>query len=131
MTPGFDNPTQVATTGFGVKKKKKRVIKKSLLVILLCSWCHLQAMWSPRSRLDSARTVSESSEACSIAVDLEMNEDFLVAGSLKRRHREDSAYMSQRDSMSGGPPETPSPDIGEEDQNGYVLPGDSPERGDY
>uniref|UniRef100_A0A3P8UVQ1 Receptor protein-tyrosine kinase n=1 Tax=Cynoglossus semilaevis TaxID=244447 RepID=A0A3P8UVQ1_CYNSE len=87
-----------------------------------------QAMWSPRSRLDSARTVSESSEACSIAVDLEMNEDFLVAGSLKRRHREDSAYMSQRDSMSGGPPETPSPDIGEEDQNGYVLPGDSPER---
>lgn len=60
-----------------------------------------------------------------------MNEDFSLTGSLKRkRHREDSAYISQRDSMSGGPPETPSPEMDEEDQNGYVLPGDSPERGD-
>uniref|UniRef100_A0A8D3CSA9 Receptor protein-tyrosine kinase n=1 Tax=Scophthalmus maximus TaxID=52904 RepID=A0A8D3CSA9_SCOMX len=83
-----------------------------------------------RSRLNSARTVSESSEGCSTAMELEMI-DFPLAGSLKRRrHREDSAYMSQRDSMSGGPPETPSPEIEEEDQNGYVLPGDSPERGD-
>ena len=90
-----------------------------------------QAMWQSRSRLNSARTMSESSEGCGTAVELEMSEDFSLAGSLKRRrHREDSAYISQRDSMSGGPPETPSPEIEEEDQNGYVLPGDSPERGD-
>nr|XP_046239851.1 receptor tyrosine-protein kinase erbB-3a [Scatophagus argus] len=89
----------------------------------------VQATWQSRSRLNSARTVSESSEGCGTAVELEMCEEFSLAGSLKRRrHREDSAYMSQRDSMSGGPPETPSPEIEEEDQNGYVLPGDSPER---
>ncbi|XP_028431360.1 receptor tyrosine-protein kinase erbB-3a [Perca flavescens] len=88
-----------------------------------------QAMWQSRSRLNSARTVSESSEGCGTAVELEMSEDFSLTGSLKRRRqREDSAYMSQRDSLSGGPPETPSPDMEEEDQNGYVLPGDSPER---
>uniref|UniRef100_A0A7N8YH64 Receptor protein-tyrosine kinase n=1 Tax=Mastacembelus armatus TaxID=205130 RepID=A0A7N8YH64_9TELE len=76
-----------------------------------------------------ARTVSESSEGCGTAVELEMNEDFPL--SMKRRfQREDSAYMSQRDSMSGGPSETPSPEMEEEDQNGYVLPGESPERGD-
>lgn len=76
------------------------------------------------------RTVSESSEGCGTAVELEISEEFSLAGSPKRkRHREDSAYMSQRDSMSGGPPETPSPEMEEEDQNGYVLPGDSPERG--
>ncbi|KAK2862208.1 hypothetical protein Q5P01_001741 [Channa striata] len=88
-----------------------------------------QAMWQSRSRLNSARTVSESSEGCGPTVELEMNEDFSLTGSLKRRrHREDSAYVSQRDSMSGGPPETPSPEMEEEDQNGYVLPGDSPEK---
>lgn len=89
-----------------------------------------QAMWQSRSRLNSNRTVSESSEGCGTVVELEMSEDFSLAGSLRRkRHREDSAYVSQRDSMSGGPPETPSPDMEEEeDQNGYVLPGDSPER---
>ncbi|KAL6111520.1 erbb3 [Pungitius sinensis] len=84
-----------------------------------------QATWQSRSRLNSARTVSESSEGCSTAVELEMIE----AGSLKtRRQREDSAYISQRGSLSGGPPETPSPEMEEEDQNGYVLPRDSPER---
>lgn len=73
--------------------------------------------------------MSESSEGC--GGELEMSEDFSLTGSLKRgRHREDSAYVSQRDSMSGGPPETPSPEMEEEDQNGYVLPGGSPERGD-
>ncbi|KAJ3602068.1 hypothetical protein NHX12_029828 [Muraenolepis orangiensis] len=89
-----------------------------------------QGMWQSRSRLNSARTVSESSEGRGTAMDLEMNEDFSLSGSLKRkRQREDSAYLSQRDSMSGGPPETPSPDIeNEEDQNGYVLPGESPKR---
>ncbi|XP_075966594.1 receptor tyrosine-protein kinase erbB-3a isoform X1 [Anarhichas minor] len=88
-----------------------------------------QAMCQSRSRLNSARTVSESSEGCGTAVELEMSEDFSLASSPKRRRqREDSAYMSQRDSMSGGPPETPSPEMEEEDQNGYVLPGDSPER---
>uniref|UniRef100_A0A3B4TVN1 Receptor protein-tyrosine kinase n=1 Tax=Seriola dumerili TaxID=41447 RepID=A0A3B4TVN1_SERDU len=97
----------------------------------ICLCRPVQAVWQSRSRLNSARTVSESSEGCGTAVELEMNEDFSLTGSLKRRrHREDSAYMSQRDSMSGGPPETPSPEIEEEDQNGYVLPGDSPERGD-
>ncbi|XP_056158078.1 receptor tyrosine-protein kinase erbB-3-like [Lampris incognitus] len=87
-------------------------------------------MWQSRSRLNSARTVSESSEGHGMVVELELNEDLSLAGSLKRkRHRTDSAYMSQRDSMSGEPPETPSPDMeDEEDQNGYVLPGDSPER---
>uniref|UniRef100_A0A8C3G5C6 Receptor protein-tyrosine kinase n=1 Tax=Cyclopterus lumpus TaxID=8103 RepID=A0A8C3G5C6_CYCLU len=90
-----------------------------------------QAMWQSRSRLNSARTGSESSEGCGTAVELEMSEDFSLTGSLKRRRqREDSAYMSQRDSLSGGPPETPSPEMEEEDQNGYVLPGESPERGD-
>uniref|UniRef100_A0A3P8TCB2 Receptor protein-tyrosine kinase n=1 Tax=Amphiprion percula TaxID=161767 RepID=A0A3P8TCB2_AMPPE len=88
-----------------------------------------QAMWQSRSRLNSARTVSESSEGCGTAVELEMSEDFSLAGSLKRRrHREDSAYVSQRDSMSGGQSDTPSPEMEEEDQNGYVLPGNSPER---
>uniref|UniRef100_A0A3P9BQH5 Receptor protein-tyrosine kinase n=1 Tax=Maylandia zebra TaxID=106582 RepID=A0A3P9BQH5_9CICH len=90
---------------------------------------HTQAMWQSRSRLNSARTVSESSEGCGTGMEMEMGEDFPLAGSLKRRrHREDSAYVSQRDSMSGGPPETPSPEMEEEDQNGYVLPGGSPER---
>uniref|UniRef100_A0A8C7D5E8 Receptor protein-tyrosine kinase n=1 Tax=Oncorhynchus kisutch TaxID=8019 RepID=A0A8C7D5E8_ONCKI len=92
----------------------------------------IKMVWSPasRSRLNSARTVSESSEGRGTLVELEMSED--LAGNLQRkRHREDSAYMSQRDSMSGVLSETPSPDTeGEEDQNGYVLPGlgDSPER---
>ncbi|XP_041836409.1 receptor tyrosine-protein kinase erbB-3a isoform X2 [Melanotaenia boesemani] len=89
----------------------------------------VQAMWQSRSRLNSARTMSESSEGCGTAVEQEMSEDFSLAGSLKRRrHREDSAYVSQRDSMSGGPPETPSSEMEEEDLNGYVLPGSTPER---
>uniref|UniRef100_A0A3Q2P3Q2 Receptor protein-tyrosine kinase n=1 Tax=Fundulus heteroclitus TaxID=8078 RepID=A0A3Q2P3Q2_FUNHE len=72
-----------------------------------------------------------SSEGCAIAVELEKIEDLSMAGSVKGRfQRQDSAYVSQRDSMSGGPPETPSPELEEEDQNGYVLPGGSPERGD-
>lgn len=88
-------------------------------------------MWQSRSRLNSARTVSESSECCGAALEFEVGEDFALTGSLKRRrNREDSAYVSQRDSLSGGPPETPSPEMEEEDQNGYVLPGCSPERGD-
>ncbi|XP_024125415.1 receptor tyrosine-protein kinase erbB-3 [Oryzias melastigma] len=88
----------------------------------------VQSSWQSRSRLNSARTVSESSEGCGTAVELDMSEDFSMAGSLKRkRQRQDSAYVSQRDSMSGGPPETPSPD--EDDENDeYVLPGNSPER---
>ncbi|XP_061833621.1 receptor tyrosine-protein kinase erbB-3a isoform X2 [Nerophis lumbriciformis] len=84
-----------------------------------------QAPWQSRSRLNSARTVSEGFEGCG----LEMIEDLSQTGSPKRgRHREDSAYVSQRDSLSGGPSQTPSPDVYEEDLNGYVLPGDSPER---
>ncbi|XP_053354504.1 receptor tyrosine-protein kinase erbB-3a [Clarias gariepinus] len=89
----------------------------------------MQAMWSPRSRLNSARTISESSEGHGTLVELEMNEDPLLAGCLRGvQRREDSAYISQRDSLSG-PPDTPIPDTpspcteGEEDQNGYVLPG--------
>uniref|UniRef100_A0A8C6LV96 Receptor protein-tyrosine kinase n=1 Tax=Nothobranchius furzeri TaxID=105023 RepID=A0A8C6LV96_NOTFU len=90
-----------------------------------------RASWQSRSRLNSARTVSESSEGCSTAVEMDVSEDFPVAeGPKQRRQREDSAYESQRDSMSGGPTETPSPEIEEEDQNGYVLPGGSPERDD-
>uniref|UniRef100_A0A3B3ZZ49 Receptor protein-tyrosine kinase n=1 Tax=Periophthalmus magnuspinnatus TaxID=409849 RepID=A0A3B3ZZ49_9GOBI len=90
-----------------------------------------RALFQSRSRLDSARTVSESSEGCGGTMELE-SEEVSVGGSLKqRRPREDSAYMSQRDSLSGGPPETPSPELEEEDQNGYVLPRDSPERGDF
>uniref|UniRef100_A0A665VR17 Receptor protein-tyrosine kinase n=1 Tax=Echeneis naucrates TaxID=173247 RepID=A0A665VR17_ECHNA len=107
MTAGVDNPGQVADTGLG------------------------GASWQSRSRLNSARTLSESLEGLGTAVELEINENISLTGSLKRRrHREDSAYISQRDSMSGGPPETPSPEMEEEDQNGYVLPGDSPERGE-
>lgn len=93
-------------------------------------WLCFQAIWQSRSRLNSVRTLSESSEGCGAAVELETNDEFSLGGSLKRRHREDSAYVSHRDSMSGGPPETPSPEMEEEDQNGYVLPGDSPVRGD-
>eukprot|EP00064_Thunnus_orientalis_P002181 superscaffoldBa00000153_g2188 len=132
MTPGFDNPGQVAKMSIYYKFKD---IINIILFILLWSFSNAvvfilsQAPWQSRSRLNSARTVSESSEGCGTALELEMSEDFSLAGSLKRRrHREDSAYISQRDSMSGGPPETPSPEIEEEDQNGYVLPGDSPEK---
>lgn len=74
--------------------------------------------------------MSESSEGCGTVADMEMSEDCSTLESVKgHRNRQDSAYMSQRDSMSGGPPETPSSDLEEEDQNGYVLPGDSPKRG--
>ncbi|XP_051985705.1 receptor tyrosine-protein kinase erbB-3a [Xyrauchen texanus] len=86
----------------------------------------VQTAWASRSRLDSACTVSESSEGRGTALEIEMNEDFSSVGSMRRvTHREDSAYMSQRDSLSG-PPGTQ----GEEDQNGYVLPGfgESPEK---
>ncbi|XP_076870273.1 receptor tyrosine-protein kinase erbB-3a [Brachyhypopomus gauderio] len=95
-----------------------------------------QTVWQTRSRLNSARTISESSEGRGTISEIETSEDFAVGGNQKRtRQREDSAYMSQRDSLSG-PPDTPIPDTpspcteGEEDQNGYVLPGlsDSPER---
>ncbi|XP_072308832.1 receptor tyrosine-protein kinase erbB-3a [Eucyclogobius newberryi] len=87
-----------------------------------------QSLFQSRSRLDSTRTVSESSEGCGAAVELQ-SEEVSGGGSLtQRRHREDSAYMSQRDSLSGGPPETPSPELEEEDHNGYVLPRDSPEK---
>lgn len=90
----------------------------------------VQTLWPSRSRLNSGRTISESSEGRGTVVDMDTSEDFCMSGSLKtHRNRQDSAYMSQRDSMSGGPPETPSPDMEEEDQNGYVLPGDSPKRG--
>ncbi|KAL2091511.1 hypothetical protein ACEWY4_013774 [Coilia grayii] len=97
---------------------------------------HSQAAWSSRARLNSARTISESSEARGTQGEVELTEDLAFAGSLRRpRHREDSAYMSQRDSLYGlldtPLPDTPSPKTdGEEDQNGYVLPGlmDSPER---
>uniref|UniRef100_A0A8C1I0N2 Receptor protein-tyrosine kinase n=1 Tax=Cyprinus carpio carpio TaxID=630221 RepID=A0A8C1I0N2_CYPCA len=84
----------------------------------------VQTGWASRSRLDSGCTVSESSEGRGTAVEVEMNEDMSSVGSMRRvKHREDSAYMSQRDSLSG-PPETTSTGIpGEEDQNGYVLPG--------
>ncbi|KAJ8258974.1 hypothetical protein COCON_G00179860 [Conger conger] len=84
----------------------------------------------PRSRLNSARTLSECSEGRGTVLEFQL-EDFSVAGSQHRsRFREDSAYLSQRISVSG-PSETPSPQTeGEEDQSEYVLPGaaDSLER---
>lgn len=128
MTPGFDNAVQVAKT-----PTSSQCIFPILVNLLIQDWLShfVHSIWQSRSRLNSVRTVSESSEGCGTAVELEMSEEFSLAGSLKRkRHREDSAYVSQRDSLSGGPPETPSPEMEEEDQNGYVLPGDSPERGD-
>uniref|UniRef100_A0A673CZ82 Receptor protein-tyrosine kinase n=1 Tax=Sphaeramia orbicularis TaxID=375764 RepID=A0A673CZ82_9TELE len=110
---------------------QSRILSLMTLLLLFCRCCFVQGMWQSRSRLNSARTMSESSEGFGTAVELEISEDISLTGSLKkRRHREDSAYMSQRDSLSGGPPETPSPEMQEEDQNGYVLPGDGPERGD-
>uniref|UniRef100_A0A671RQX5 Receptor protein-tyrosine kinase n=1 Tax=Sinocyclocheilus anshuiensis TaxID=1608454 RepID=A0A671RQX5_9TELE len=93
-----------------------------------------QTGWASRSRLDSGCTVSESSEGQGTAVELEMNEDFSLVGSMRRvTHREDSAYMSQRDSLSGPPETTSTGTQGEEDQNGYVLPGfgESPEKGEH
>ncbi|XP_028853865.1 receptor tyrosine-protein kinase erbB-3a isoform X3 [Denticeps clupeoides] len=95
-----------------------------------------QKLWVSRIRLNSTRTMSESSEGRGTMVDLEMNEDFSSVCSLKRgRYREDSAYISQRDSLSGALDVlitgTHSPKVlGKEDENGYVLPGqmDSPER---
>uniref|UniRef100_A0A8C2DQG6 Receptor protein-tyrosine kinase n=1 Tax=Cyprinus carpio TaxID=7962 RepID=A0A8C2DQG6_CYPCA len=89
--------------------------------------------YASRSRLDSGCTVSESSEGRGTAVELETNEDFSLVGSMRRvTHREDSAYMSQRDSLSGPPETTSTGTQGEEDQSGYVLPGfgESPEK-DY
>uniref|UniRef100_A0A673LN01 Receptor protein-tyrosine kinase n=1 Tax=Sinocyclocheilus rhinocerous TaxID=307959 RepID=A0A673LN01_9TELE len=89
--------------------------------------------WASRSRLDSGCTVSESSEGRGTAVELEMNEDISSVGSMRRvTHREDSAYMSQRDNLSGPPETTSTGTPGEEDQNGYVLPGfgESPEKGE-
>lgn len=62
-----------------------------------------------------------------------MNEDFTLVGGTRRvTHREDSAYMSQRDSLSGPPETTSTGTQGEEDQNEYVLPGfgESPEKGE-
>ncbi|XP_016089139.1 receptor tyrosine-protein kinase erbB-3-like [Sinocyclocheilus grahami] len=91
----------------------------------------VQTGWASRSRLDSGCTVSESSEGRGTAVELEMNEDISSVGSMRRvTHREDSAYMSQRDSLSGPPETTSTGTPGEEDQNGYVLPGfgESPEK---
>lgn len=131
MTPGVDTPGQVSSIG----KWQCENILMLHSVLKYTVFVHdihiLQGMWQSRSRLNSARTVSESSEGRGTATETEMNEDFSLTGSLRRkRQREDSAYLSQRDSMSGGPPETPSPDIeNEEDQNGYVLPGESPKRG--
>ncbi|XP_067230852.1 receptor tyrosine-protein kinase erbB-3a isoform X3 [Chanodichthys erythropterus] len=87
--------------------------------------------WASRSRLDSACTVSVSSEGPGTAVELEINEDFPLVGSTRRvTHREDSAYMSQRDSLSGPLETTSTGTQGEEDQNEYVLPGfgESPEK---
>uniref|UniRef100_A0A8C1J3V7 Receptor protein-tyrosine kinase n=1 Tax=Cyprinus carpio TaxID=7962 RepID=A0A8C1J3V7_CYPCA len=89
--------------------------------------------YASRSRLDSGCTVSESSEGRGTAVELETNEDFSLVGSMRRvTHREDSAYMSQRDSLSGPPETTSTGTQGEEDQSGYVLPGfgESPEKGE-
>lgn len=63
-----------------------------------------------------------------------MNEDFSMVGSMRRvKHREDSAYMSQRESLLGPPETTSTGTQGEEDQNGYVLPGfgESPEKGEH
>uniref|UniRef100_H3DAT2 Receptor protein-tyrosine kinase n=1 Tax=Tetraodon nigroviridis TaxID=99883 RepID=H3DAT2_TETNG len=95
----------------------------------ICVFDPLQAPWPSRSRLNSGRAVSEGSEGCGPVVDGDVSEDFSMSGSPKRRrNRHDSAYTSQRDSMSGGLSETPTPDMEEEDQNGYVLPGDSPKR---
>uniref|UniRef100_A0A673LS67 Receptor protein-tyrosine kinase n=1 Tax=Sinocyclocheilus rhinocerous TaxID=307959 RepID=A0A673LS67_9TELE len=93
----------------------------------------VQTGWASRSRLDSGCTVSESSEGRGTAVELEMNEDISSVGSMRRvTHREDSAYMSQRDNLSGPPETTSTGTPGEEDQNGYVLPGfgESPEKGE-
>ncbi|KTG06781.1 hypothetical protein cypCar_00007395 [Cyprinus carpio] len=90
-----------------------------------------QMGYASRSRLDSGCTVSESSEGRGTAVELETNEDFSLVGSMRRvTHREDSAYMSQRDSLSGPPETTSTGTQGEEDQSGYVLPGfgESPEK---
>ncbi|KAJ8358695.1 hypothetical protein SKAU_G00152200 [Synaphobranchus kaupii] len=85
----------------------------------------------PRSRLNSARTLSECSEGRGTVLEFEL-EDFSLADSLHRgRCREDSAYLSQRISVSS-PSETPySQTEVEEDQCEYVLPGaaDNPERG--
>uniref|UniRef100_A0A8B9LY11 Receptor protein-tyrosine kinase n=1 Tax=Astyanax mexicanus TaxID=7994 RepID=A0A8B9LY11_ASTMX len=120
----MENYNQMGLNGWGLEGGLK----------CMCKWW--TTVWPSRSRLNSARTVSESSEGRGTVRDMEMNEDFTSAGSLRRaRHREDSAYMSQRESLLG-PPDTPIPDTpslcteGEEDQNGYVLPGlcESPER---
>ncbi|XP_052415498.1 receptor tyrosine-protein kinase erbB-3 [Carassius gibelio] len=90
-----------------------------------------QMGWASRSRLDSGCAVSESSEGRGTAVELEMNEDFSFFGSMRRvKRREDSAYLSQRDSLSGPPETTSTGTQGEENQSGYMLPGfgESPEK---
>ncbi|XP_036386465.1 receptor tyrosine-protein kinase erbB-3-like isoform X1 [Megalops cyprinoides] len=79
----------------------------------------------PRSRLNSARTLSESSEGRGTVLEQEMSEDLSLAGSLhRRRGREDSAYLSQRVSLSSPPEAAPPLGEGQGDCSEYVLPGD-------
>nr|XP_015199550.1 PREDICTED: receptor tyrosine-protein kinase erbB-3 [Lepisosteus oculatus] len=80
-------------------------------------------LWPARSRLNSARTISECSEGRGTMPDTEAGEDASLGGSLRRgRRREDSAYLSHHVSLSGA--------AEEEDHYGYVLPGslESPEK---
>ncbi|XP_039603172.1 receptor tyrosine-protein kinase erbB-3a isoform X2 [Polypterus senegalus] len=74
-----------------------------------------------RSRNGSARTQSESSEGHGTVSEAEMNEDGSLVGSMRRtRRREDSAYHSQRISLTL--PSEPE-DSDDDDYNGYVMPG--------
>ncbi|XP_028850847.1 receptor tyrosine-protein kinase erbB-3b isoform X2 [Denticeps clupeoides] len=75
-------------------------------------------MWGQRSRLNSARTVSECSEGRGTGIDAETASH---GGSLQRgRSRVDSAYMSASLSVTS---EVPSPGLGtDEDPDGYVIP---------
>uniref|UniRef100_A0A8C2ZZD9 Receptor protein-tyrosine kinase n=1 Tax=Cyclopterus lumpus TaxID=8103 RepID=A0A8C2ZZD9_CYCLU len=124
-------PNRYSTYGFCGLNSSVYCTCNMLMYVLLLSTRRTAINRTQPQMNSPTRTGSESSEGCGTAVELEMSEDFSLTGSLKRRRqREDSAYMSQRDSLSGGPPETPSPEMEEEDQNGYVLPGESPERGD-
>ncbi|XP_066564643.1 receptor tyrosine-protein kinase erbB-3a isoform X2 [Amia ocellicauda] len=84
-------------------------------------------LWPSRSRLNSARTVSECSEGRGTGLDLELGEGLSLTGSLRRgRRRDDSAYHSQRLSLT-----TPAEPLGgvgagsedDDPDDGYVLPG--------
>ncbi|KAJ8359104.1 hypothetical protein SKAU_G00156290 [Synaphobranchus kaupii] len=82
----------------------------------------------PGPRFSPARTLSESSEAQSVA--MEARESISLAGSLRRLRSRTDSVKAPPQHRGPSPPRGTTPTDTEEDPNGYVLPGGShtPER---